>query len=75
VVSLKEVADLLVEIAGDGEYIMRPFPPDRKRIDIGDYYADYSLVHSLLRWKPRTPLREGLERTVSFYRQQLSHYL
>src|SRR4029077_1896143 len=42
VVSLKELADLLIEVNGGGEYIQRSYPPERKRIDIGDYYADDS---------------------------------
>ena len=36
-ISLKDLADLLVEINGEGKYVTREFPADRKRIDIGDY--------------------------------------
>jgi UDP-glucose 4-epimerase len=75
VISLKELADLLIDVNGDGEYIVRSFPPDRKRIDIGDYYADYSLIRSELGWKPKVTLRDGLARTLSFYREYLAHYL
>jgi UDP-glucose 4-epimerase len=75
VLSLRGLADLLVEINGGGSYTVRCFPPDRKRIDIGDYYADFSRIRSLLGWCPLTGLREGLERTLEYYRQHLSHYL
>lgn len=75
VISLKELADLLIEINGDVEYIVRSFPPDRKRIDIGDYYADSSSIQSVLGWEPRVPLREGLARTLAFYREYLEYYL
>jgi len=74
-ISLKELADLLVEINGSGEYAVRSFPPHRKQIDIGDYYADYSLISSALAWTPKVPLREGLAKTLAFYRQHLEHYL
>jgi UDP-glucose 4-epimerase len=74
VISLKDLADLLIEVNGAGEYAIRSFPPDRRRIDIGDYYADYSRIRSLLGWEPSVPLREGLCRTLSFYRQHLEHY-
>jgi len=74
-ISLKELADLLVEINGSGEYAVRSFPPNRKQIDIGDYYADYSLISSALGWAPKVSLREGLTRTLVFYRQYLKHYL
>jgi nucleoside-diphosphate-sugar epimerase len=75
VISLKDLADLLVDINGSGEYVNREYPPERKRIDIGDYYADYSLINSTLGWEPRITLREGLTRTIAFYREHLEHYL
>ena len=75
VISLKDLADLLVEVNGAGEYTIRPYPADRKRIDIGSYYADFRLIQSVLGWKPAVPLREGLARTLAFYRENLRHYL
>lgn len=75
IVSLKEVADLLVEVNGGGRYTIRDYPPDRKRIDIGDYYADYGHIRSVLGWESRTSLKEGLKRTLDFYRENLSHYV
>jgi UDP-glucose 4-epimerase len=74
-VSLKELADLLVEINGAGGYRVRPFPPDRKRIDIGDYYADYEKIRSALGWQPRVRLRSGLAKTLAYYRRNLQRYI
>jgi UDP-glucose 4-epimerase len=74
VISLKDLADLLIEVNGGGHRMIRSFPPDRKRIDIGDYYADFSRLHSLLGWEPKVPLREGLLKTLTFYRKNLEHY-
>jgi UDP-glucose 4-epimerase len=75
VLSLKQLADTLIEVNGGGEYALRSFPADRKGIDIGDYYADYSRIESTLGWKPRVPLREGLSRTLDYYREHLPNYL
>jgi UDP-glucose 4-epimerase len=76
VVSLRDLADLLVSVNdGHGEYVVKQFPEDRKRIDIGDYYADYGLLRSLTGWEPRTGLRDALARTVAFYRENLDRYL
>lgn len=75
VVSLRELADLLVEVSGGARYTLRSFPEDRKRIDIGDYYADYSRIRSELGWEPRVPLKEALAQTLAFYREHLDHYL
>jgi len=75
VVTLSELADLLVAANGGGQYVVREFPADRKRIDIGDYYADDRLIRQELGWRPQVSLRDGLARTVQFYRQNLEHYV
>jgi UDP-glucose 4-epimerase len=75
VISLKELANLLVEVNGGGEYEQRPFPVDRKRIDIGDYYADDRRIRTTLGWQPRTPLAEGLATTLAFYRKHIAQYI
>jgi len=68
VVSLRELAELLVELAG-GSYRIVPFPPGREAIDIGDYYGDFSKIRAALGWEPRVALRDGLEHALAFYRQ------
>jgi UDP-glucose 4-epimerase len=75
VVSLQTLADMLVAVNGGGEFQVREFPADRERIDIGDYYADDSLIQAVLGWEPKVPLKEGLSRTLDFYRQHLRNYL
>jgi UDP-glucose 4-epimerase len=75
VISLNDLAKLLVEINGGGEFIKRSYPADRKRIDIGDYYADFNRIRSTLGWEPAVPLREGLSRTLAFYKEHLPKYL
>jgi UDP-glucose 4-epimerase len=74
-VTLQRLAKLLVEINGSGEFVVREFPGDRKKIDIGDYYADDRLIAKKLGWKPRTDLRTALKRTLEFYRGELTNYL
>jgi len=75
VVTLRELADLCVTVGGGGEYRVREFPVDRKRIDIGDYYADDCLIRNELGWRPQIPLEVGLARTMDYYHQHLVHYL
>ena len=75
VVSLHELADLLVDVNGAGSYEVKSFPADRKRIDIGDYYSDDRRVRETLGWLPRVPLRDGLSRTLAFYREHLGEYV
>lgn len=75
VISLKDLGDLVVKMNQGGEYLRRSYPADRKRIDIGDYYADYSCIKSALGWEPRVPLEEGLSRTLHYYREHLARYV
>jgi UDP-glucose 4-epimerase len=74
VIGLKDLADLLVQVNGGGEYVLHSYPADRKRIDIGDYYADFSRIRSALGWEPKVPLREGLARTIAYYQQNHHKY-
>ena len=74
-ISLRDLADLLVDTAGEGAYEVREYPADRKKIDIGDYYADDSRLRSLLGWEPRTQLRDGLRQIIDYYRPRLQDYL
>ena len=73
-INLLDLAKLVVELNHGGDYRVIPFPADRKPIDIGDYYADYHLIHGKLGWAPGVSLREGLARTLEFYRKYREHY-
>jgi UDP-glucose 4-epimerase len=73
-INFRDLAELLIEINAGGRYEIIPFPPDRKPIDIGDYYADYRLIQGRLGWRPKVPLREGLRRTLAFYREEQAYY-
>lgn len=75
IINLRDTAQMLIEANGGGEFVIREFPADRKQIDIGDYYSDYSLIREALGWEPRVSLLEGLVKTLDFYRKNLQHYL
>jgi nucleoside-diphosphate-sugar epimerase len=75
VISLKELAALLVRTNGAGEFLVRSFPEERKKIDIGDFYADYRLIRQELGWEPKVPLIQGLSLTLAFYRSHLPYYV
>jgi UDP-glucose 4-epimerase len=74
-VTLRQLARLLVEVNGGGSFVVRGFPGDRKKIDIGDYYADGRKIARMLGWRPRTDLRTALARTLEYYRRELRYYV
>jgi UDP-glucuronate decarboxylase len=63
--TIRELAELTVQLCeSSSEIVHRPLPvddPERRRPDI-------ALARERLRWEPTIPLREGLARTVSWFR-------
>jgi UDP-glucose 4-epimerase len=74
-VSLLDLARDLVRIGGRGEVRVVPWPNERKRIDIGDFYADASKIERVLGWTSKTPLEDGLRRTLEYYAAAGERYL
>jgi UDP-glucose 4-epimerase len=74
-VSLTSLAETLVAANGGGRFERRDFPPERKRIDIGDYWADDALFRRVAGWQPQVDLAEGLRRSLAYYRANINHYL
>ena len=73
-IGLQELASLLVEISGGGNYELVPFTDERKAIDIGDYYADFRKIDKLVGWSPKVSLDDGLKQTLEYYRKHHAHY-
>jgi nucleoside-diphosphate-sugar epimerase len=73
--SLKELAELLIRLHGSGELLIIPYPEERKKIDIGDYYSCYERFHQATGWQPTRPLVSTLERTLDYYRRHAGAYL
>lgn len=71
---LSSLAEELIRVTGRGSVRCLPFPPERQSIDIGNAYSSYDKIESVLGWRPRTSLRDGLTRTVRFYQEQRAHY-
>jgi UDP-glucose 4-epimerase len=74
-VSLRDLTELMIRIAGRGSFRLIPFPEERKKIDIGDFYADTSKIKAALGWQPATKLHDGLARTIAYYDAHKEHYL
>jgi UDP-glucose 4-epimerase len=74
--SLKTLGDMLLEVNGGGVgYLESELPPERKAIDIGDYYSDYTKIKDMLGWKPKISLYEGLGSTLDYYKKNYPEYL
>ncbi len=68
--SILEIAEIVVELVGsNSKIIFEPLPDD----DPKQRQPDISLAKSKLDWKPKTPLKEGLEKTIQYFNQLLSN--
>jgi len=74
VVGLKALAEVMVDHWQNASYELVPFPPERKAIDIGDYYSDFSFITRELGWQPKVNLQIGLQRTMTYYKEHHRHY-
>lgn len=74
-ISLRELAERLIRLNGGGELRITPYPAERKKIDIGDYYSCYERFQAATGWQPRRRLEDTLERTLHYYRRHLAAYL
>ncbi len=64
-VTIKELAEKIVNISGKGSIKVIPYPAERKAIEPGHFAADISKI-SKLGWQPKTSLEEGLRKTIEF---------
>ena len=73
-ICLRDLSEKLIEINMGGSYRLIPFPPERKAIDIGDYYADFQKIQKTLGWEPKINLEEGLRNTLAYFREHFDKY-
>lgn len=73
-INLLDLTKLIIKIAGSGSYKLVAFPSDKKRIDIGSYFADFSSFSNVSGWQPRIYLEEGIKKTIDYYRRYKKFY-
>ena len=66
---------MLIEEAGRGSVAFVEWPEEKRRIDIGSFYSDSTRFTTATGWSRAVPLRDGLRRTLDYYRANLAHYL
>ena len=64
--TVRELAELVLEMTGSGAEIARlPLPEDDPKVR----RPDITVARAVLGWEPRVSLREGLERTIPYFRR------
>ena len=72
---LSEIEAALVAANNGGHYEVRPYPTERKQIDIGDFITDGRRFRAMANWRPRVLLAEGLARSLDYFRRNWINYI
>jgi UDP-glucose 4-epimerase len=70
-----DLVALLLSASGRGTMRFVPWPDEKRRIDIGSFYSDYTRLTEATGWTPRVDLRTGLTATLAYYRQYFDRYV
>jgi len=69
-----EVAEMLRALVPGASIEFTDFTPERRAQEPGDFLSDISKIRRLLSWEPKVDLKEGLSRTIQFYRERRGDY-
>ncbi len=72
--NLIDLVKIMIDIYNKGNYELVPFKEDLKKIEIGDYVANYDKIKKTIGWKPKVPLEEGLRLTFDYYEKNKRYY-
>lgn len=73
--SLEETAKIMCQGIEGSDYLMIPFPVDRKVIDVGDFICDYSAFRNQFGWEPKVNFQDGIERSLEYFSKEIEHYI
>lgn len=66
--TIRQLAELVVELTGSSsKLVYRPLPPDDPR----QRRPDITKAKEILNWTPTVQLREGVERTIEYFKTQI----
>jgi UDP-glucuronate decarboxylase len=65
--TMLQLAELTVKlVGGKSKIVFKPLPADDPR----QRRPDISLARKVLKWEPKVPLKEGLKRTIDYFKKQ-----
>ena len=74
-VSHRDLVRQLVSLAESGRVEFVDWPPEKKAIDIGSFYADSTKFKNATGWMPTVSLADGLATTLDYYRRHFARYV
>lgn len=66
--SILELAEMVIRLTGSkSKIVFKPLPPD----DPTQRQPDISLAKEILNWEPKVALKDGLEKTIAYFKEVL----
>jgi len=72
--NLIDLVETMIDVYGKGNYELIPFKDDLKKIEIGDYVANFEKIKNTAGWQPKISLEEGLRSSFDYYEKYRNHY-
>jgi len=72
--SFLELAKVITDLTGT-RWEFTPFSAERKTQEPGDFYSDISKIEHVTGWRPKVTLKEGVRKTLEYYRAHGAWYL
>jgi len=69
-----EMARLVAAAVPGTELRQVAWPQDRYFVETGDYLSDITRITAATGWRPKTTHKDGIERTVAYYREHQKEY-
>jgi dTDP-glucose 4,6-dehydratase len=67
--TIEEIAKVIIEMTGSkSKIVYRPLPTDDPKVR----KPDITKARTLLGWEPKVPLREGLTKTIEYFRTKVT---
>jgi len=69
-----DMANWIAEMIPGTELRQVEWPADRYFVETGDYISDITLLTQTTGWRPKTSMRDGIAKTIEYYRRHRGHY-
>lgn len=70
-----EMVNIIKDIIPNSDIVHQPFPELLDKIDINRFVSTSKKLKQIGQWVPEIPLKEGIARTIEFYKKNLNNYL
>ena len=69
------MVNIIKDILPQSKIVHQPFPELLDKIDINRYVSTSKKLNQMTDWTPKISLRNGIAKTIEYYKKNLDNYL